>query len=486
MNRWQATFLGLKQLPRELSGFEIEAFFTFTVTERELIEKRRRPALKLGLALQIGFLRMSGRVLDAVRIVPSALWRHLGDQFGVQAPDLASLRAMYRRHRMLYEHQELACTALGFHPLTEARRRALVYALREELTVTLDRMRLLAFGRQWLYERKLLVMREKDLRAIISAAIRQFEAKFVKAIRADAGPAWVERWQQALVKPRESSLTTQSWLWAPPAKHSTRQMDELLERIEVLYQLDVQHHLRDHPDELLRRYARQLASRPPSAGRMIVEPGRTIEVACFMRYSLQINTDRLLLMVRRRVADLWRHATTDADRVLIHWADLYRELLTSVAALANDTTATDSEARVRLRTLVAEHVQRKPPTRAQLVRDHLMLEIRPVRSLLSGLMALPWEATPDHPVLSAIHRLKDLYKQGARALPATPTIDLGRVWRTLLSGTDREQAFRALEVATLLALSFEWYSKAWWPRAPSRGLCPDSWEDDGGGDGADV
>jgi TnpA family transposase len=452
MTKWQATFLGLKHLPRELSGFEIEAFFTFTLAERQLIEERRRPALKLGLALQIGFLRMSGRLLDSVRIVPPALWRHLGEQFGVQAPDLASLRGMYRRHRTVYEHQELACTALGFHPLTEARRRALVYALREELTVTLDRMRLLAFGRQWLYDRQLLVMREKDLRAIISGAIRQFEAKLVKEIRAGAGAALVERWQQALVKPRESSLTTQSWLWAPPAKHSTRQIDELLERIEVLYQLDVQHHLRDHPDDLLRRYARRLASRPPSAGRMIVEPGRTIEVACFMRYSLQVNTDRLLMMVRRRVADLWRHATTDANRVLIHWADLYRELLTSVAALANDTKVADKEARIRLRTLVAEHLQRKPPTRAQLVCDHLTLEIRPVRSLLSGLMAMPWEATPDHPVLAAIHVLKDLYKQGARELPTTPTIDLGRVWRALISGADREQAFRALEVATLLAL----------------------------------
>jgi hypothetical protein len=30
MTKWQATFLGLKHLPRELSGFEIEAFFTFT------------------------------------------------------------------------------------------------------------------------------------------------------------------------------------------------------------------------------------------------------------------------------------------------------------------------------------------------------------------------------------------------------------------------------------------------------------------------
>jgi hypothetical protein len=27
---------------------------------------------------------------------------------------------------------------------------------------------------------------------------------------------------------------------------------------------------------------------------MIVEPGCTIEVVCFMRYSLQVNTDRLL------------------------------------------------------------------------------------------------------------------------------------------------------------------------------------------------
>jgi hypothetical protein len=95
------------------------------------------------------------------------------------------------------------------------------------------------------------------------------------------------------------------------------------------------------------------------------------EIEAFFTATACFSTDRLLLMVRRRVADLWRHATTDANRVLIHWADLYRELLTSVAALANDTTAADSEVRVRLRTLVAEHLQRKPPTRAQLVRDHL-------------------------------------------------------------------------------------------------------------------
>ena len=138
--------------------------------------------------------------------------------------------------------------------------------------------------------------------------------------------------------------------------------------------------------------------------------------------------------------------------MLIHWADLYRELLASIGALASDTAVADGEIRGRLRSLVTAHLQRKPPTRAQLVRDHLTLEIRPVRSLLSAQVLLPWQAVPDHPVLAALQLLKALYEHGVRELPAATAIDFGRVWRTLLSGADREQAFRAFEVATLLAL----------------------------------
>jgi len=148
MDRWRAIFLGLKQLPRELTAFEIEAFFTFTGPERAVIEERREPELKLGLALQIGFLRMSGRLLEAVRIVPPALWRHLGHQFSVDAPNLASLRAMYRRAPTLIEHQQLACEALRFRWFSERQRRALLRAIRDELTRTGDRNRLLIFARR--------------------------------------------------------------------------------------------------------------------------------------------------------------------------------------------------------------------------------------------------------------------------------------------------------------------------------------------------
>jgi hypothetical protein len=118
------------------------------ITERHVIEERRSAALTLALALQIGFLRVTRRLLEAVRIVPPALWRHLGEQFGVAPPDLASLRAMYQRRRTLFEHQEIACEALGFHWLSDAQRRALARVVRAEPSRTSDRGRLLQFARR--------------------------------------------------------------------------------------------------------------------------------------------------------------------------------------------------------------------------------------------------------------------------------------------------------------------------------------------------
>lgn len=134
--------------------------FRFTPAKRQVIAERRRPELKLGLALQMRFLRMSGRVLDAARIVPTVLWRHLGEQVHVAAPDLASLRAMYQRGKTLFEHQQLACEVLSFHWLSEPQRPALVRALRRELARTRDRQRLLVFARRWLYDHQLIIMHE--------------------------------------------------------------------------------------------------------------------------------------------------------------------------------------------------------------------------------------------------------------------------------------------------------------------------------------
>ncbi len=332
MQSWQTTYLGTRELPRDINAFEMQAFFTFEHSELEVINTRRSSEHKLGLALHMGFLRMSGRLLNAFRIVPSALWSHLGRELGIKAPDVASLRAMYGRDRTLFDHQQVACATLGFRWMNEHQRRALVRELHDEVSRCADREQLLVRARQWLYEHQLLIMHDRAIRTLIAAALTQFEAETCSTIRETIPQVKRDRWSTLLVEIRSDGQTQQSWLWAAPAKHSTRQISEVLERIEYLYTLDVHQHLHELPDIIVRRYARRMASRPPSASARIREPAHTVEVACFLRYCLFTATDQLILMVQRRIADLWRQVAASIPNA-VNWATLYQTLLAELGAL---------------------------------------------------------------------------------------------------------------------------------------------------------
>lgn len=65
MDHWQLAYLGMRQMPRELSEFELATFFTFSPKERALIDARRSQLYRLACAVHIGFVRMTGRTLDA-------------------------------------------------------------------------------------------------------------------------------------------------------------------------------------------------------------------------------------------------------------------------------------------------------------------------------------------------------------------------------------------------------------------------------------
>src|SRR5271157_158070 len=395
---------------------------------------------------------MSGRLLDSVRIVPPVLWWHLGAQLSIAPPELASLRALYRRAQTLREHHQIAREALGFRWVTEHERRELLPAIREELARTGDHNRLLRFARRWMYEHQLIVVYERQLRSMIRTAVHQYEVDLARQIRTALDAPLLARWRKEIMLTHASGGTTQNWLFAPPAKHSTRQIDEMLDRIDKLYELDVHRHLQEASEGLLRRYARRLTDRPPAIGARIHEPRRTLEVTCFLRYCLLINTDRLLWMVRRRISDLWRRAAEEAAKVQTRWKELYGELLASTTTLAHDTTVPETELRQSLLTLTADHQKRKPPTRAQLIRTSLIDEIAPVRALLKALASLPWASTADHPVTTAIRLIQSLYAQNQRQLSADISIEFGSVWDAAIKDNNRSRAFQALEVATLSGL----------------------------------
>ena len=134
MEHWQVPYLGIRQIPNELNEFELNTFFTFSNKERALIDSRRNNLYRLAVALHIGFLRMSGRTLDAYKQIPKTLWAHLGIQINVDPPEVSTLRALYQtRPRTLTDHQVVAYEALGFGLMTEHQRRYILRWLKETL-----------------------------------------------------------------------------------------------------------------------------------------------------------------------------------------------------------------------------------------------------------------------------------------------------------------------------------------------------------------
>jgi hypothetical protein len=65
------SYLGWRRFLRELSAFEVRQFFSFSPEDRHALRRRfRRRARRLGAAIQLGFVRITGAVLDIIDHVP--------------------------------------------------------------------------------------------------------------------------------------------------------------------------------------------------------------------------------------------------------------------------------------------------------------------------------------------------------------------------------------------------------------------------------
>jgi hypothetical protein len=101
------SYLGSHRFPREMSTFEVRRSFTLSSDDCHVLRRRFRSRSRLGAALQLGFVRTTGTTLDALDYVPRSVLEQVGNQLGMSAPELATLRALYRRPMIYF------CTSDG-------------------------------------------------------------------------------------------------------------------------------------------------------------------------------------------------------------------------------------------------------------------------------------------------------------------------------------------------------------------------------------
>jgi hypothetical protein len=181
--RWHQPYLGLTAFPADLTTFELDFFFTFRPSELEALKSRYKPLLRIGAAIQLGFLKMAGCPVASFKVVPRRLLYHLGQQVGETVPSIASLRSLYKkRRRTLYEHQTWAIKLLGLAEMSERQERMLFARLRDMARSSSSRDLLVQFAREWLYEHKLLIPPERRLRDLARRAMTDVEQELLEAI----------------------------------------------------------------------------------------------------------------------------------------------------------------------------------------------------------------------------------------------------------------------------------------------------------------
>ena len=455
MEHWRTPYLGLREIPAGLDDFELTTFFSYSATECRIIDARRQSLHRLALALHIGFIRMAGRTLDIFERIPKRLWVHISNQIGATPLELASLRSLYTtRVQTLYDHQQIACDVLGFKHLSEHQRRYVVRWLREALAGGSEHGSLLPDLKRWFYEHGVLLVADRELKRLITGAQRDHEKQLTDTLNATYGEKRLAEWDLALTTTREDGTPVQSWLWAAPRKHSTRQMSELFQKIDHLRNMGVHE---SWPallnDATVRRYGRRCANRPPSAGKRITSTRRPLEVGCFLRYALCTTSDQLLLMLRRWIRQMVNTAARATEPKYADSQTRLRELAQSVRDLATNTALDPEALKGDLITLADNALRQAKVSRAALGRAYLMAHPHQARIILARLLTLPFEADEDRSVIDALTILRTLYADKSTELPPQAhTINLGRRWQEAMVADDGAKALAAFEWATLLKL----------------------------------
>ena len=400
MQNWHIAFLGLRELPADLTDFELAYFFSFTDTEHTAIESWCGALHQLAGAIHIGFIKMTGRTLDAFETIPRPLLKHLGETLGIAVPTLASLRALYRRRSTLFEHQQWAAEVLGFQPLTERQQRFLIGLLRKEAQKAVTQSHLVRFARRWLYEKQILIPGELRLLDFVRATVPYAELEMLKAIESAIPEQIRAQWFSEICSPRSKGKSVLEWLQKDPGRASRKHISEQVERVEYLKCLRVHEHTLD---------------------------------------------DKQILKVRRE-------AVEEVIAANAQLAVSLRLRVSELQAFAKPPQRSADELREEIFALFPEEETIIFTSRASEARYRMCDDARRIRPLLNALLVLDFEGAPDNPLIAAIHAIRAFHQRNLRILPDLTDGAFAPLWDRIIQGRDRKRALRAYEAGVLFEL----------------------------------
>ena len=233
-------FIGVENLPSRLSEYDVREAFALSQDDVAAICDRFRHDRRVAAAIQMLFLRASGRPLDRFATVPKTLLRSVCDALETPAVSIASLRSLYARRQTLYEHQAWAKSYVGLQELDEARVEQICQVLAVAALEAAHPDDLCETARLWLYERRVVIPGSRRVAGWARGAFDSIEAAMAATIEATIGkPALRKAIDWAYSTQPRATGSRLEWLKTAPGHHSPGTMSETLEKIRALKSIGV-------------------------------------------------------------------------------------------------------------------------------------------------------------------------------------------------------------------------------------------------------
>ena len=451
VRRWQLHRLGFRQFPADISSFEIQFFFSFDAETRRALKSRRRESGQLACGLHLGFLRMTGRTLDTFHRIPKSVMEHVGRELSVDAPDIASLRALYPRRKTLYAHQSWVAKLAGFVAMTDYRRRALVAHLRRESRQTLVHEHLRQEAHCWLYENKIYIPRRRTVDDLVRRAMADEEKRSVEAVESSIPESVRKNWRRSMFRKHDIYGTVLNWIQHAPKKRSVTTIDAVVEKIEFLRELGVgQYKPAGISQKQQEHYAARLRRLRPSRARELRPARFAIALVCYLHVEHQRLHDMLLDLINLQGMAIFSKAK---QRVMARRSLSVQQVAHFFLQLENtvdDKDIPDDEFRARVRELIPRTARSRGL--AHDVREELSGSARRTRRLTRVLLKIGLSSEAEAPIAKAISTLRSAYKAKLTSLPEGAGADFAPRWQKQIDCDDRQRAMRGYEAAALQAV----------------------------------
>lgn len=469
MASYRYKFLGKPSLPLRMTESDAVEHCTLTPQQLEAIprpqmlnedgsRRRGRPPrdLRLGYAAQLAFLSLTGRQAATTDPFPRAMLKVLCKQLGVEVTAIATLKSIYdaegTSERTLREHRAWARETLGFTTFDDAVEAELKDALAIRARDAASSPELQVYAEELLYERRVVLPGVTRLEQLAGQAFSVVETLALETIRAAIKPM---RLRAVLTNMFEegptASVTILEWLKQSAGKHGAKAVEEVSSRIDYLKSLGAADwNLTTLSLNRIQAFAQAVVHRPPSETARRVLETQTVEIICFLKYTLWELTDEAIFRTSRRTSDVYRSGAKRVQQKQATRTVEYRQSIVDLRALAADETK-PAQTRIEEILALADQVLNRPKINlATVVRETMIEQGERVRSILDGLDCLDLDGDPTTKDLALVKALQGLRQSGAKELPEG--FDLSAVdaaWKPYVEDPDRKKALRAFQACAL-------------------------------------